>query len=152
MTMEELKNKYPFILSKGEELENTGFFENIHLFKVVAYFIKKGDLDTVKSFIEAGYNVNSSEPGDFGSSLLHNAIRYGQMEIFNYLIVHGANIDFVDAVGWTPLMESIIDSKLEFGKILVEKGADRTIKNKKGDTAKMLATKFGKNDFLEFLY
>jgi len=153
MNAVELLAKYPFLESKKAELEKAGYLndDQVDEFKVVAYFIKKGDLDTVKAFIESGYDVNSSESGDFGSSLLHNAIRYGQMDIFNYLIDHGADIDFVDAVGWTPMMEAIIDAKPEFGRILAEKGADQTIVNKKGATAKMLAMKFGQHAFLEFL-
>jgi len=151
MNLQELNERYPFTADKTDLLTKGGFTENIDLFKVIAYFIKHGDLETVKAFIEAGFDVNAAESGDFGSSLLHNAIRYGQMEIFNYLIDKGANIDFVDAVGWTPLMEAIIDSKPEFGKVLVEKGADQSIANKRGATAKMLAMKFGQNAFLEFL-
>jgi ankyrin repeat protein len=73
------------------------------------------------------------------------------MEVFNYLIDNGANINFVDSVGWTPLMEAIIDSKPEFGKILVEKGADQSIANQRGANAKMLAMKFGQDAFLTFL-
>ena len=151
MTIEALKVQYPFIADKNEALGKAGFSENIDLFKVVAYFIKHGDLESVRSFIEAGFDINSAESGDFGSSLLHNAIRYGQMEIFNYLIDNGANIDFVDAVGWTPLMEAIIDSKPDFGKVLVEKGADQNIANQRGANAKMLAMKFGQDAFLTFM-
>ena len=151
MTLQELQNKYTFTADKTELLKKGGFSENIDLFKVIAYFIKKGDLETVKAFIEAGFDINAAEPGDFGSSLLHNAIRYGQMDIFNYLIEAGADIDFVDAVGWTPLMEAIIDSQPAFGKILVEKGADQNIANQRGATAKMLAMKFGQSEFLTFL-
>ena len=151
MTIQALKEQYPFTANKSEALEKAGFSENIDLFKVVAYFIKHGDLESVRSFIEAGFDINSAESGDFGSSLLHNAIRYGQMEVFNYLIDNGADIDFVDAVGWTPLMEAIIDSKPEFGKILVEKGADQNIANERGANAKMLAMKFGQDTFLTFM-
>lgn len=151
MSINELINQYSFLSTKGEELADAGFGDHADPFKVVAYFINKGDLETVRSFIESGYDVNSSETGDFGSSLLHNAIRYGQMEIFSYLIGQGADIDFIDAVGWTPLMEAIIDSKPEFGKILVEKGADQTIANQRGANAKMLAMKFRQDAFLEFL-
>jgi ankyrin repeat protein len=151
MNISELIAKYPFLRTKESELEKAGFAEHADPFKVVAHFIKQGDLDTVKAFIESGYDINSSEPGDFGSSLLHNAIRYGQMDIFNYLIEQGADIDFIDAVGWTPMMEAIIDSKPEFGKILAQKGADQSIVNHKGANAKMLAMKFGQRAFLEFL-
>jgi ankyrin repeat protein len=151
MTLEELNTQYPFTQEKNDVLQKAGLSENIDLFKVVAYFVKHGDLETVKAFLDAGFDVNAAESGDFGSSLLHNAIRYGQMEVFNYLIENGANIDFIDAVGWTPLMEAIIDSKPEFGKILVEKGADQSIANQRGANAKMLAMKFGQDAFLTFL-
>jgi len=151
MNLKELNDQYPFTEAKNEILRKAGFSENIDLFKVVAYFIKEADLETVRSFIDTGLDINSAEPGDFGSSLLHNAIRYGQMDIFNYLIDNGANIDFIDAVGWTPLMEAIIDSLPAFGKILVEKGADQSIANQRGANAKMLAMKFGQDAFLTFL-
>ena len=151
MVLSELIDQYPFLASSEAVLKKAGFSEHVEIFKVVAYFIKKGDIDTVKAFVEAGYDINSSESGDFGSSLLHNAIRYGQMNTFNYLIEQGADIDFIDAVGWTPMMEAIIDSKPEFGRILAQKGADQTIINQKGANAKMLAMKFGQHAFLEFL-
>ena len=151
MNLQTLNKQYPFTTEKNEALQKAGFSENIDLFKVIAYFIKHGDIKTVKAFLDAGFDVNAAESGDFGSSLLHNTIRYGQMEVFNYLIDNGANIDFVDAVGWTPLMEAIIDSKPEFGKILVGKGADQSIANQRGANAKMLAMKFGQDAFLRFL-
>ncbi len=151
MTIDTLIEKYGFLADKKEYLEAAGFKEEIDLFKVVSHFIKKDDFATFKAFIEAGYDIDSCETGDFGSSLLHNAIRYGRMDAFNYLIEKGANINHADAVGWTPLMESIIDSRPEFGRILVEQGADQTIANKRGANAKMLAMKFGQQEFLGFL-
>jgi ankyrin repeat protein len=48
-------------------------------------------------------------------------------------------------------MEAIINSKPEFGKVLVEKGADQNIANQRGATAKMLAMKFRQDTFLTFL-
>jgi len=151
MNLQTLNEQYPFTREKTEALQKAGFSENIDLFKVVAYFAKHGDIETVKAFLDAGFDVNAAESGDFGSSLLHNAIRYGQMEVFTALIDKGANIDFVDAVGWTPLMEAIIDSQPAFGKVLVEKGADQNIANQRGATAKMLAMKFRQDAFLTFL-
>ena len=151
MTLQELSQTYPALAIHTDMLTKAGFETDADPFKVVAYLIKKGELDSVAAIIKAGFDVNSAESGDFGSSLLHNAIRYDQMAIFNYLIEHGANIDFVDAVGWTPLMEAIIDSRPEFGKVLVEKGCDQSIANKRGVNAKMLAMKFEKTDFLTFL-
>ena len=151
MNLNELISNYKFLSDREDQLRDARFDSDIDLFKVVAHYIKKGDLKIVKHFIESGYSVDSSESGDFGSSLLHNAIRYGEMEIFDYLIEKGADINFSDAVGWTPLMESIIDGKPEFGAKLVANGADQSIANLRGANAKMLAMKFGQNKFLEFL-
>lgn len=151
MTLYDFLLQYPVLQDKEETLKKAGFEGDIDPFKVVAHFIKKGDFDTLKALIDAGYDINSAEQGDFGSSMLHNAIRYDQMEIFRYLIDQGADIDFQDAVGWTPLMEAIIDSKPAYGKILVDKGCNQNIANQRGVTAKMLAMKFGQHEFLVFL-
>ncbi len=151
MTLEEFTNQYPSLSNKTDMLKNAGFEGKIDTFKVVAYLIKNGDKEALNALIESGYDVNSAEEGDFGSSLLHNAIRYEQLEIFTYLIDQGANINFMDAVGWTPLMEAVIDGKVTFGKILVDKGCDQSITNKRGVNAKMMAMKFGQEPFLAFL-
>lgn len=151
MTLNEFMTQYPVLKEKEALLIKAGFENEIDPFKVVAYFIKKGEAETVKSVIESGYAINSAESGDFGSSLLHNAIRYGQIEIFRYLLDKGADMNFQDAVGWTPLMEAIIDTKPEFGKILVDHGCDQGLMNQRGANAKMLAMKFGQQEFLVFL-
>jgi len=153
MTFEESLKEFPFLSEDAiNELKAVGFDDNhMESFYIVEHFIKNGNLEQVKNFIENGTDVNSSENGDFGSSLLHIAIRYGQMEVFNYLIEKGADINFVDNVGWTPLMESVVDDKPEFGKALVEKGANQQFVNQRGATAKALASKFGRQSFLSFL-
>jgi ankyrin repeat protein len=48
-------------------------------------------------------------------------------------------------------MEAIMDDKPAFGKRLVELGCDLDIANQRGATAKMLAMKFSRQDFLGFL-
>lgn len=153
MTLEEVLTKFPFLSEdKVEVIKSVGFRDGeVEPFSIVEYFIKKGDAESVKLSLENGIDVNSSESGDFGSSLLHIAIRYGQMEIFNLLLDSGADINFVDKVGWTPLMESVVDDKPEFGKVLVERGANKTFVNQRGATAGALAHKFGRSSFLSFL-
>jgi len=152
MTLEDIASNYALSTENIDALKAAGYGEgDVDLFEVVTHFIKKGNIDAFKHFIENGYDVNSSEPGDFGSSLLHIAIRYGQMEVFDYLIDNGANIDFIDKVGWTPLMECIIDAKPEFAQPLVTKGVDQSIANQRGATAKMLAMKFGQHAIAQML-
>ena len=153
MNLDEVLAKFSFLDDERiEAIRNYGFRDGeVDEFSIMEFFIKKGDLEAVKLALENGIDVNLSESKDFGSSLLHIAIRYGQMEIFNLLLEKGADINFVDKVGWTPLMESVVDDKPEFGKILVEKGANRDFVNHRGATAKALAQKFGRSTFLSFL-
>jgi ankyrin repeat protein len=153
MTVNEVLENFKFLNEEQvEKIKNAGFKDGeVDNFSVVDYFIKKGDFEVVKSSIENGIDVNSQEKGEFGSSLLHIAIRFGQMEIFNYLIEKGANLDFVDSVGWTPLMEAVVDDKPEFGQILVEKGCNKDLINMRGASAQALAHKFGRQSFFSFL-
>jgi ankyrin repeat protein len=153
MTLNEVLENFKFLNEEQtEKIKNAGFVDGgVDNFSVVEYFIKKGDLEAVTACIENGINVNSSEQGDFGSSLLHIAIRFGKMEVFLYLIEKGADLDFVDKVGWTPLMESVVDDKAEFGKILVEKGCNKGLINMRGASAQALAQKFGRQEFFSFL-
>jgi ankyrin repeat protein len=153
MTLEEVMKNFTFLNDEEKKLiEEAGFQEgHVDNFKVMEHFIIKGKLDTVKKAIENGIDVNLAENGGMGSSLLQIAIRFDQMDIFEYLIEKGADINFQDLVGWTPLMEAIMDDKPAFGKRLVELGCDLDIANQRGATAKMLAMKFSRQDFLGFL-
>ena len=45
MTLEELNTQYPFTQDKNDALQKAGLSENIDLFKVVAHFVKHGDLE-----------------------------------------------------------------------------------------------------------
>ena len=134
------------------ELNSVGFDDNkVEAFSILEYMIRKGYEADVKASIENGIDVNTHEKGDFGSSLLHVSIRYDQMEIFKFFIEKGANLDFVDNVGWTPLMESVVDDKPAFTEYLVQKGADKNLINQRGASAGALAHKFGRSECLRAL-
>ncbi len=151
MTFEEAAKLYPVLAEQRETLEKAGLVKkDVDLHKIAVYFIRK-DTDAFKKMIEQGYDVNARETGDFGSPLLHNTIRFGNMEAFKFLIDHDADINATDNVNYSPLIEAVVDGRLEFGKLLVELGADKTIANKMGATAAALAQKFGRFEFLPIL-
>ncbi len=153
MTVKEVLSQFSYLDSAEiSAIEHAGFRDGeIEPFSVVDYFIKKGNIATVAKCLDNGFNPNSSESGDFGSSLLHIAIRFDQMEIFKLLLEKDADKNFVDKVGWTPLMESVVDDKPVFGKALIDAGARKDFVNHRGATARALASKFGRQDFLRFL-
>jgi ankyrin repeat protein len=66
------------------------------------------------------------------------------------LLEKGADINRVDGVGWTPLMEAVMDDMTDLCGYLVEKGADTTIANLRGATAPMLVQKFSRTSMEKF--
>ena len=151
MTFNEAAEQYPILAEQRDVLEKAGLVkDNVDLHKIAVYFIRK-DTEAFKKMIEQGYDVNARETGDFGSPLLHNTIRYNNMEAFKFLIDQGADINATDNINYSPLIEAVVDGQLEFGKILVELGADKTITNKMGANAAALANKFGRFEFLPLL-
>ena len=151
MTFNEAAEQYPILAEQRDVLEKAGLVkDDVDLHKIAVYFIRK-DTEAFKKIIEQGYDVNARETGDFGSPLLHNTIRFANMEAFKFLIDQGSDINATDNVNYSPLIEAVVDGQLEFGKILVELGADKTIANKMGATAAALANKFGRFEFLPIL-
>jgi ankyrin repeat protein len=151
MTFDEAASQYPILAEKREALEAAGLVkDNIDLHKIAVYFIRK-DTDAFKALIAQGMDPNAKETGDFGSPLLHNTVRFGNMEAFMYLLDNGADINAVDNISYTALTEAVVDGQLPFAEELVARGIDKTIPNTMGATAAALAQKFGRFEFLPLL-
>ena len=74
-----------------------------------------------------------------GKCLLSWAIYFNRMDWTIGLIKEGVNMDLQDKQGNTPLMLAVLDKKLELSGILVEEGADITLKNNLGKSVENLA-------------
>merc|ERR1711862_407140 len=57
---------------------------------------------------------------------MHYASDYGQLEVLQYLISKGANIDSADKHGISPLLAAIWEGHTSCVKFLVEKGASKS--------------------------
>lgn len=64
----------------------------------------RGDLVMVRSFVEAGADVN--EDGRLGDRPLHQAAKAGHWPVVDYLISKGAEVGIKDWIGSTPLHEA----------------------------------------------
>lgn len=69
------------------------------------------------------------------NSLLH-AVSTGTLKTVSVLIKHGANLDPLDGEGKTPLMWASLTGKGEVVNYLLQKGAEATIQDQAGQTAK----------------
>ena len=79
--------------------------------------ICKGDLETVKKFIEYGANVNEKSNG---LTPLMLAARYNRVEIIKVLLENGANIALQDERGMTAVKHAEISNAKEALAILKE--------------------------------
>ncbi|CAM9783689.1 unnamed protein product [Lampetra planeri] len=81
----------------------------------------EGDYDLVnKIFPEVD---DPSQPNDEGITALHNAVCAGHMNIVNYLLQAGVNVNAGDSDGWTPLHCAASCNNVLLCKTLVESGA-----------------------------
>ena len=82
--------------------------------------ISKGDLATVKKFIEYGADVNEKS-NDMTPLMI--AARYNNVEIMEYLLSKGADINFKNDSGMTALKSAIASNAKDAEALLRQKGA-----------------------------
>jgi len=118
----------------------------------LASFIHRGVLDRVIGLIESGIDVNGYLTC-YGNvyTCLYMAVDQSQIAIIKYLISKGASINLVSGPEkWTPLHRAAADGNFEIIKLLMEHGADLTIKTCAGHVARDFA--FGRNrEIIEYL-
>ncbi|MDH3997681.1 MAG: ankyrin repeat domain-containing protein [Desulfuromonadales bacterium] len=87
-----------------------------------------GDLVRVKELVEKGYDINSVDE-DMSFTPLHYAAQYEHLEVINYLLSVGANVNAheEESIGETPLGNVSATCSYEVAEILIEAGANPTI-------------------------
>ncbi|ORX39870.1 ankyrin repeat-containing domain protein [Kockovaella imperatae] len=86
-----------------------------------------GDFDRVKELIEDGFSPNEKDHNSY--TPMHAAASYAHLELFEYLLSKGGNINLPDEDGETPLFTV---ETMEAARFLVEKGADVNWENEEG--------------------
>jgi uncharacterized protein len=94
------------------------------------YAALHGDLETVKVLIDKGAEVNR-----VGWSPLHYAASSGHTDVIKYLLDQHAYIDAASPGNVTPLMLTARHSQTAASRLLVEEGADPSLKSDQGYTA-----------------
>ncbi|MEY2781617.1 MAG: hypothetical protein RL307_1321 [Pseudomonadota bacterium] len=105
----------------------------------------QGRLDWVKLLLEHDADVNMP-----GWTPLHYAASKGHIEIMRELLEHHAYIDAPSPNGTTPLMMAAHYGTPSATKLLLEEGADPTLKNQKDLTARDFA--YGAKQLLSAQY
>jgi ankyrin repeat protein len=106
----------------------------------------KGYLDLAKKLIDRGADVNKP-----GWAPLHYAATNGHLEIMELLLENHAYIDAESPNGTTPLMMAAHYGTPAAVKLLLEAGADPTMKNQVGMTAISFAEKANRRESAEMI-
>ena len=85
------------------------------------------------------------------SVLMMMAIDHDWPKAAAALIERGCDVNAQGDRGMTPLHCAGFENHRETARVLLERGADRTIKNKKGETAADLARTYGSADLAAYI-
>lgn len=108
------------------------------------------DTQSVRSLLKLHADVNAAQPD--GTTALHWASRWNDVEMANLLIGAGANIKARNRFGATPLSLACINGGAAVIESLLKAGEDpNAVVSDAGDTALMLAARTGKPDALKVL-
>lgn len=112
--------------------------------------IAKCDFDLLMLLIDNG--VDMLDFDDEGVSIFDLSIMYNNLDMFNFLIEKGIDINKTTRrSGFTALMSAACYGRVEITKILVEKGANQNAIDIKGFTAVDFARKMNKKSILALL-
>lgn len=108
--------------------------------------LEAGDLDFVK---QAMSRWDISPNWRFNGSFYHNvtplmvAAKRGHVQVVQFLLDAGAEINAQDDLGMTALMYATQAGQIPVVQALLKRGADIKVKNRQGETALDLAEKLG---------
>ncbi|XP_043724655.1 ADP-ribosylation factor GTPase-activating protein AGD3-like [Telopea speciosissima] len=112
-------------------------------------FLAEDSLETPSAnslkLVSSGGEQNLEEYLD-GCSLLHIACQTGDIGMLELLLQYGANINFPDSSGQTPLHHCILRGRSLFARFLLSRGADPRVVDREGKTPLHLA---GESNFID---
>jgi ankyrin repeat protein len=105
-----------------------------------------------RDFFNNGLSINYQD--EYEDSILHNAVKYKKIEIVEYLLENGADVNIEENDGQTPLFNAAIhnnDGDMTITKLLLKKGANINHKDNDGKTPLILASTYGNIEFVKIL-
>jgi len=116
-----------------------------------------GDLETLKELLQDEENINSirntdpSKPYLRGTTLLHLATSRDSVDVVEFLLEKGAEVDIRDGDGYTPLHDAAGQNALKVAQLLIEQGATVDALCQDSSTPLHRASACGRVEMIELL-
>ena len=108
------------------------------------------DFDLLMLLVDSG--ADAFDFDDEGVSIFDMAITYNNIEMVEYLIEQGIDVNRTNRrSGFTPLMSATCYGRNDIVEILIKNGVDQTASDSKGFTASDFARKMNKKSILKIL-
>lgn len=111
---------------------------------------KEGLFNKVKEALEKNPGQLNARIKD-GATYLQQAVENGHLELVNYLIARGADVNLKDVNGYTPLHWSVLLGRVDIARRLIESGADVNVKTNQNMTPLHDAAYNGNKGLVELL-
>lgn len=136
-----------YIINCGCDVNKADENKNTPLLYASLYYKNPEILDIL---ISLGANIN--QRNIIGANSLLISIYNDNIEILKKNILIGCDVNSQNNGGWSALMAVALDKRpIEMAKILVENGADITLKNKTQKTAIDIAIEYNNKELVDFL-
>ncbi len=117
-----------------------------------AIAIEDGNLDAIKALIEGGAKADTLiEYGEHKITPLMKASWDGELEIAQYLIDSGADVNAVDDGAETPLFSAVNRTRVEIVQLLIDHGAKVNVANSRQFTPLATAAGAGNEEIVRIL-
>jgi hypothetical protein len=112
--------------------------------------VKDNRIDLIKRIHFEGYNIFLKD--EFGTTnILYDAVSHAQLEIVEFLINQGINVNGDEPGGFSPLMVAARSRHEAIVKFLLEKGAEVNLQTEHGMTALHFATQANSTEMANML-
>ncbi|MBO1582565.1 ankyrin repeat domain-containing protein [Bacillus sp. XF8] len=115
---------------------------------LAAYF---GHKEIANFLLKKGANLHIKAKNRNENTPLQAAIANKKIEMATFLIGQGADVNAVQSGGWTGLHEAVLLGDEEIVALLIENGADKSIKKNDGKTAYDIALEKGHQHLLHLV-
>ena len=131
------------LIENGCNLKQIIDEDKLDLLNVAVY---TDNIQLVKLLLDQGVSVN--RVNNFGNLSISWCI---SLEMAQYLVSKGIDINFVDKDGWTPLHDYSSRTRLDIAKFLISRGAHINARDNIGFTPLMIALNSSPISFIQFL-